>query len=299
VHHTPAGLPRSARVRGAVTRRLTRSRGRARHRGGRLALGTLASTVLTGLVLSVPVVSGAGGSVPSAVFGSSASTAASPWSPPSSSRSARSEETGDSPVIMGRDGAPTSAAATTADTSSAAPSTDAPAEEPAAAASPSTAAPSEEPAAAASPSSTRAAEETPSSSAAAAAAPADVGPPAAPTTAAAATVPARAGAEERLLTLVNRARAKENCAALEADGGLAAAARTHSAGMLDDGKLGLGNLPGTAAIVARGQADPSAVLDRWLDDHSDADAILDCHLDSAGIGVVEGPGGPWWTLLLA
>jgi len=41
------------------------------------------------------------------------------------------------------------------------------------------------------------------------------------------------------------------------------------------------------------------VLDHWLGDRSDSYAILDCRVDSVGIGVVDGPGGPWWTLLLA
>ena len=64
------------------------------HRSGRLALGALVSTVLTALILSVPVVSGAVGGAPFVALDSFAAT------------SAATTTRHTSPVVMGRDGEP-------------------------------------------------------------------------------------------------------------------------------------------------------------------------------------------------
>ena len=82
-------------------------------------------------------------------------------------------------------------------------------------------------------------------------------PTSAPPTTAAAAAPAATpvGAERRLLALVNEARAAENCAALRADGTLAACCpgtqRGHASTLDGDGLEPCGDLPGTAATVAQ------------------------------------------------
>jgi uncharacterized protein YkwD len=50
--------------------------------------------------------------------------------------------------------------------------------------------------------------------------------------------------------------------------------------------------------VARGTADPAAVVAGWLADPKARAAILDCGRESIGVGVADGDGGPWWTQLL-
>ena len=92
MHHSPVSPPLSKRLLGSLTRLLRPARNGMRHRSGRLALGALVSTVLTALVLSVPIVSGAGGGTPLVALDSFAATSA-----------ARTTH-GGSPVVMGRDG---------------------------------------------------------------------------------------------------------------------------------------------------------------------------------------------------
>jgi len=311
VHHAPAGPPLSARMRGAVRRSALLARGALRHRSGRLALGAMVSTVVGGLVLTVPVVSGAGGSPQSGTtLESSASTAAS--------------SSGDSPVVMGRDGRPVSSSTSSgvASSSSAAGTSSeetveaAPGTTGSASAGSTAAGGSPLPSSSGSSAPTtgtttsrtttsRTTAGSPASQSSQSSAP--VGTPAQEAPAEETTsAGSPASAEDQAIALVNEARAAAGCAALVADGGLAATAAAHSTDMRKDGALGLLTADGgsvldlgaRAASVANGPTDADSVVDRWLAG-ADAVAILDCSMSSVGVGIDRGTSGPWWTLLLA
>ncbi len=121
-----------------------------------------------------------------------------------------------------------------------------------------------------------------------------------------------AGPEAAVLALVNQARAGAGCGALTADPALAAVARAHSADMRDRGYFshttpeGLSPFDRARAAgigyaraenIASGQPDAAAVMEAWLNSAGHRANILDCSLTKLGVGVAEGPGGPWWTQL--
>jgi uncharacterized protein YkwD len=305
VRHRSASPPSSPRRAGALSRL---ARPSTRSRSARLGLGAMVSTVLASFVLTMPVASSGSGETSSEVFTSFASAPA----PRGSSR--------DSPVVMGVDGGPVASTYAgigsgdgdaadpvpeAADTPTSAPGTTAAAPDttaavpPAVPATPVAEVPVEEPAEAAAP--------TP----AAAPAPTAAAPPA-PTAAAASAAQADPGVEEQILALVNAERADEGCAALVADEDLAAVARAHSADMRDRDyfghvdRAGLDSFDRTEAAgvdaraenIAMGQPDAEALMDSWMDSSGHRANILDCSLTSLGVGVAEGSGGPWWTLLL-
>jgi uncharacterized protein YkwD len=303
VHHSPARPPLSKRLIDSLTRFLAPARSGMRHRGGRLALGALVSTVLTALVLSVPVVSGAGGGTPLVALDSFAATSA-----------ARTTD-GDSPVVMGRDGRPVSSS-TFAGVSTAPgarrSSTGAFAAPPAAAGTTDAApAPAEAPAPAATPPSETAAE-VPSAPPVVEEAPAPAPAPQAPAPAAA-VVPADLGAEDQVLALVNSERAAAGCGAVSGDAALAGVARAHSADMRDRGffdhtnpdgldpfdRAARAGLSARAENIAYGQPDAAAVMESWMNSPGHRANILNCSLTRLGVGMAEGAGGPWWTQLFA
>jgi uncharacterized protein YkwD len=310
VHHRPARTPLSERLAGSPARLLhparrflALTRRSLRHRGGRLALGALVSTVLTALVLSVPVVSGAGGKEPLVALDSFASTSAT-----------RSTD-GDSPVVMGRDGRPVSSATfagvSTAPAEAGGSSTDAFAG-PASTAPGTTGsapAPADSPAPAPADAAPSAAETAPETTTA----PPVVAEAPAPQAPAPAAVPADLGAEDLVLALVNAERAAAGCGALSGDAALASVARAHSADMRDRGFFDHVNLDGLdpfdraaqaglsarAENIAYGQPDAAAVMDAWMNSPGHRANILDCGLTRLGIGMADGSGGPWWTQLFA
>jgi uncharacterized protein YkwD len=112
-----------------------------------------------------------------------------------------------------------------------------------------------------------------------------------------------------VLALVNVQRAAAGCGALTADPGLAALARAHSADMRDrhffdhvnpDGldpfqRAAKAGIVAHAENIAYGQPDPAAVMDAWMNSAGHRANILNCDLTRLGVGVAEGPGGPWWT----
>jgi uncharacterized protein YkwD len=113
-----------------------------------------------------------------------------------------------------------------------------------------------------------------------------------------------------VLALVNQARDRAGCDPLVADAGLAAVARAHSADMRDRNFFDHENPEGLDAVelaeaagetnaqaenIAHGQATPAAVMAGWLDSSADRENILDCELETLGVGVAQGPGGAWWT----
>jgi len=294
VHHTPVSPPPSKRLLASLTRLLGPARNGMRHRSGRLALGALVSTVLTALVLSIPVVSGAGGGTPLVALDSFATTSV-----------ARTTH-GDSPVVMGRDGGAVSSSTfagvstapgarnSSTDAFAAPPSTPEVAPAPAETAAPTETAP---PVVEEAPSPPPVVEEAPA-------------PPPAPAPAA---VPANLGAEDQVLALVNVQRAAAGCGALSGDAALASVARAHSADMRDRGFLSHTNpdgldpfaraaaagLDARAENIAYGQPDPASVMDAWMNSPGHRANILDCSLTRLGVGMAEGAGGPWWTQLFA
>ena len=296
MHHTPVSPPPSKRLLASLTRLLGPARNGMRHRSGRLALGALVSTVLTALVLSIPVVSGAGGGTPLVALDSFATTSV-----------ARTTH-GDSPVVMGRDGGAVSSSTfagvstapgarnSSTDAFAAPPSTPEVAPAPAETAAPTETAP---PVVEEDPSPPPVVEEAPA-------------PPPAPAPAPAA-VPANLGAEDQVLALVNVQRAAAGCGALSGDAALASVARAHSADMRDRGffshtnpdgldpfaRAAAAGLDARAENIAYGQPDPASVMDAWMNSPGHRANILDCSLTRLGVGMAEGAGGPWWTQLFA
>ena len=296
MHHTPVSPSPSKRLLASLTRLLGPARNGMRHRSGRLALGALVSTVLTALVLSIPVVSGAGGGTPLVALDSFATTSV-----------ARTTH-GDSPVVMGRDGGAVSSSTfagvstapgarnSSTDAFAAPPSTPEVAPAPAETAAPTETAP---PVVEEAPSPPPVVEEAPA-------------PPPAPAPAPAA-VPANLGAEDQVLALVNVQRAAAGCGALSGDAALASVARAHSADMRDRGffshtnpdgldpfaRAAAAGLDARAENIAYGQPDPASVMDAWMNSPGHRANILDCSLTRLGVGMAEGAGGPWWTQLFA
>jgi uncharacterized protein YkwD len=291
VHHQPQGPSFSARLTGALTRASLHARHALRRRSARLGLGVLVCALITSAVLAVPVVSGADDRRSSAA------------PDPSSSSAPR---TSDSPVVMGLDGGAVSSSTFTGPipsgpgTPSATPETTQPA--------PADVPPvPDEPAPA------------PAAGAPAAPEPEDAGTPpvaaAAPPAPQAAPAPAPApapGVAAEMLALVNAARAGAGCAPLLADSGLAAVAQAHSADMRDrdffdhvnpDGldpferAEQAGQTSSRAENIASGQETAAEAMADWMDSSGHRDNILDCELRTLGIGLAEGPGGPWWTQL--
>jgi uncharacterized protein YkwD len=301
VHHSPTPAPLSERLARVLDRTVRFRRPGLRHRGGRLALGALVSTVLTALVLSVPMVSGAVGGTPFVALDSFAAT------------SAATTTHGTSPVVMGRDGRPvpsstlagrSTATAEAGRSSSAGSATTAPTTPTA------TTAPTTTDAAPAAPAAPAASAE-PARASESAATPPLVEKSAPATTAAPA--PADPSAEDQVLALVNVQRAAAGCGALTADPALADVARAHSADMRDRGffdhvnpdgldpfeRAARAGLEAHAENIAYGQPDPAAVMESWMTSAGHRANILNCDLTRLGVGVAQGAGGPWWTQLFA
>src|SRR4051794_8757589 len=273
-----------------------------RHRSGRLALGALVSTVLTALVLSVPMVSGAVDGTPFVPLDSFAAT------------SAATTTHRTSPVVMGRDGEPVSsstfAGASTATAEAARSSTDAFAGSATNAPAPTADAPAAPAVPAPAPAAPEAAQAP--EPAAEPSVVAEPEPAAAPAPAPA-PAPADPSLEGQVLALVNVQRVAAGCGALTADPALAAVARAHSADMRDRGffdhvnpdgldpfdRAARAGLVAHAENIAYGQPDPAAVMDSWMDSAGHRANILNCDLTRLGVGVAEGAGGPWWTQLFA
>ncbi len=146
----------------------------------------------------------------------------------------------------------------------------------------------------------------------AAPAPTQTSAQAVPAPAARTAAPAASGTEAAVLELVNQARAEAGCGAVSADPALAAVARAHSADMRDRGYFshdtpeGLspfdraeaaGLTHARAENIAYGQRDAAAVMDSWMNSPGHRANMLNCSLSTLGVGVAEGPGGPWWTQL--
>jgi uncharacterized protein YkwD len=310
VHHMPVRPPLLARVTAALTRSGRLGRQALWHRSGRLALGVMVSTVVTSLVLAVPVLAGSG-----VVLGQAGQPVSSTaFAGPTSAATFSSSATGKAPATPSSRRSParhTTTSGPTA-TASAPATTDTPAPAPAPAPAPfAPVAPAEPPVEAA------AAAEAP---AAAPTAPAPAAPvvPVVPVAsvapvAPAVPAPATGGAEDQILALVNAERAAAGCGAVSADPGLAAVARAHSEDMRDRDFFDHVNPEGLSPFdraeragmsaraenIAYGQPGPADVMAAWMDSSGHRANILNCDLTRLGVGIADGNGGPWWTELFA
>ncbi|WP_435372329.1 sigma-70 family RNA polymerase sigma factor [Streptomyces ficellus] len=111
--------------------------------------------------------------------------------------------------------------------------------------------------------------------------------------------------------LVNAERRKNGCGPVRQNSRLDTAAQRHSGDMdardFFDHTAPDGTGPGeriTAAgyewstygeNIARGQQTPSQVMRSWMDSPGHRANIVNCSFDEIGVGVHQGPGGPWWT----
>ncbi|WP_030713292.1 CAP domain-containing protein [Streptomyces sp. NRRL F-2580] len=118
-------------------------------------------------------------------------------------------------------------------------------------------------------------------------------------------------AESAVLALVNKERSAAGCGALTMNAKLSAAARTYSDTMARSGVMSHTGPDGSTMTsrveaagygwsrlgenIARGQADPDAVMKAWMNSSGHRANILNCSFKEIGIGVHKGDGGPWWT----
>ncbi|MFC8454874.1 CAP domain-containing protein [Kitasatospora sp. NPDC057223] len=152
---------------------------------------------------------------------------------------------------------------------------------------------------------------SPSKTAAPTAAPTTASPSATAKASASASPGAKAATPAAaVLALVNEQRALAGCSPVTADARLDSLATAFSDDMAARGffdhtdpdghtpwdrakAAGITNLGGEN--IARGQATPEAVMTAWMNSPGHRANILNCKFTTLGIGVHQGPGGPWWT----
>ncbi|WBP90661.1 CAP domain-containing protein [Kitasatospora cathayae] len=137
--------------------------------------------------------------------------------------------------------------------------------------------------------------------------------------AAPAAAPAGGGANasyaQQVVDLVNVERAKAGCGPVSAEPRLASAAQSHSDDMADRNYFDHASPEGYHADhrieatgyrwnswgenIARGQKDPAAVMDAWMNSPGHRANILNCDFKQLGVGVRTGANGPWWTQVFA
>lgn len=113
-----------------------------------------------------------------------------------------------------------------------------------------------------------------------------------------------------VVRLTNAARARNGCRPLRTDARLTRAARTHSMEMARSGQFThespdgaspwdrmerVGYVNGTAENIGRGYASAKEAVQGWLASRDHRRNMLNCDFNAIGVGVVSGPGGPWWT----
>ncbi|MFJ2030385.1 CAP domain-containing protein [Streptosporangium sp. NPDC087985] len=116
--------------------------------------------------------------------------------------------------------------------------------------------------------------------------------------------------ERRIIQLTNVQRRKYGCAPLRIDRRLIRSARAHSEEMGQSGTFShsspdgaspwdrmeaAGYRDGGAENISRGYASAAETVRRWMATSSHRGNILNCRLTATGVGIMEGPGGPWWT----
>ncbi|MGW1747699.1 sigma-70 family RNA polymerase sigma factor [Streptomyces sp. NPDC002092] len=119
------------------------------------------------------------------------------------------------------------------------------------------------------------------------------------------------GTVAQVVALVDKERAANGCGALTEDPRLEKAAQGHSDDMAARNFFDHTNPDGldpgqriTAAgykwstygeNIAQGQQTPQAVMESWMNSPGHRANILNCSFKDIGVGVHNGPGGPWWT----
>ncbi|WP_113700203.1 CAP domain-containing protein [Nonomuraea lactucae] len=114
----------------------------------------------------------------------------------------------------------------------------------------------------------------------------------------------------QVVSLTNAARAKKGCGPLRVDARLTRSARVHSLEMARSGRFGhdspdgsspwdrmerAGYRAGAAENIGRGYTSPEEAVSGWLGNPDHRQNILNCRIQAIGVGVADGPGGPWWT----
>jgi uncharacterized protein YkwD len=118
--------------------------------------------------------------------------------------------------------------------------------------------------------------------------------------------------EAKVVSLTNDARVKNGCAALRTDGKLTAAARAHSADMVQKNTFSHTGSDGSTFIVriqragyaanatgeniAWGYRTPADVVNGWLNSPTHRANILNCASKAVGVGLArKSDGTPYWT----
>ncbi|MFD7748408.1 CAP domain-containing protein [Streptomyces sp. NPDC059698] len=122
--------------------------------------------------------------------------------------------------------------------------------------------------------------------------------------------PTDASARSQVLALVNQERAKAGCSPLSTSAPLTSLAQDFSEDMAARGffdhtdpdgdtpwdRAAQAGVQGLGAEnIARGQAGPQEVMDAWMNSEGHRTNVLNCDYKTIGIGVQEGPEGPWWV----
>ncbi|WP_406458649.1 sigma-70 family RNA polymerase sigma factor [Streptomyces sp. NBC_00876] len=122
---------------------------------------------------------------------------------------------------------------------------------------------------------------------------------------------APASTTDQVVALVNKERASAGCGPVAEDGQLTDAAQRHSDDMAARDFFEHTNPDGAdpgrrvtdagyrwstyGENIARGQQTPESVMQSWMNSPGHRANILNCSFKDIGIGVHQGPGGPWWT----
>jgi uncharacterized protein YkwD len=116
--------------------------------------------------------------------------------------------------------------------------------------------------------------------------------------------------ESEVIRLTNLERKRSGCAPLRVDRRLTRSARAHSIEMAGSGDLShsspngrspwnrmdaAGYHDGGAENIGRGYTSAKEAVRNWMAASGHRHNILNCELTATGVGVVEGPVGPWWT----
>ncbi|WP_369202384.1 CAP domain-containing protein [Streptomyces sp. PU-14G] len=123
------------------------------------------------------------------------------------------------------------------------------------------------------------------------------------------------GTPAEVLRLVNRERVEAGCPEVDEHRALTRAAQRHSVSMArtrvlshdQPGEPGPGRRVTAEGYrwkrvgenVARGQRAAAEVVRVWMRSRKHRATLTTCAFRDAGVGVVRGARGPWWTLVLA
>ncbi|MFF1921801.1 sigma-70 family RNA polymerase sigma factor [Streptomyces sp. NPDC058221] len=130
-----------------------------------------------------------------------------------------------------------------------------------------------------------------------------------PSSPAAQPVPVSTAAQ--VVALVNKERQAAGCGPLKEDTQLTDAAQRHSDDMSARDFFEHTNPDGAdpgqrvtdagyrwstyGENIARGQQTPASVMESWMNSPGHRANILNCDFKDIGVGIHQGPGGPWWT----